>query len=84
MSHRSLYELIEPILVPYIDVYVEGQRKKRRTTTSRMNYVGTLICHGRSWTPVDLAAQRLCRVVSPALWGFPALASNESSPTNKG
>ena len=31
-----------------------------------------------------LAAQRLCHTLLPALWGFPAVASNERSPTNKG
>ena len=31
-----------------------------------------------------LAAQRLCHALLPALWGFPAVASNERSPTNKG
>ena len=39
--------------------------------------------HGRSWTPMDLAVQRLRHALSPALWGFPAVASNERSPTNK-
>ena len=38
------------------------------------------MCHGRSWTPMDLAAQRLRHALSPALWGFPAVASNERSP----
>ena len=40
------------------------------------------MCHGRSWTPMDLAAQRLCHALSPALWEFPAVASNERSPTD--
>ena len=29
---------------------------------------------------MDLAAQRLRHALSPALWGFPAVASNERSP----
>ena len=32
---------------------------------------------------MDLAAQRLRHALSPALRGFPAVASNERSPTNK-
>ena len=31
---------------------------------------------------MDLAAQRLCHALSPALWGFPAVASNERSGDN--
>ena len=31
---------------------------------------------------MDLAAQRLRHALSPALWGFPAVASNERSPTD--
>ena len=38
------------------------------------------MCHGRSWTPMDLAAQRLCHALSPALWWFPAVASNVDPP----
>ena len=38
--------------------------------------------HGRSWTSMDLAAQRLRHALPPALWGFPAVASNERSPTD--
>ena len=34
------------------------------------------------WTPLDLAAQRLRHALSPALWGFSAVASNERSPTD--
>ena len=33
------------------------------------------MCHGRSWTPLDLAAQRFRHALSPALWGFSAVAS---------
>ena len=32
---------------------------------------------------MDLAAQRLRHALSPVLWGFPAVASNERSPTKK-
>ena len=31
---------------------------------------------------MDLAAQRWRHALSPALWGFPAVASNERSPTD--
>ena len=31
---------------------------------------------------MDIAAQRLRHALSPALWGFPAVASNERSPTD--